>query len=445
MNTLGYIKNVIRDEFRAIVEEAKDSRVLTITFLLTIIGLVIYLQPFPNRHIYFATYYPNSDWSQLASASAEALHKTGLNITVIHTDGAVDNVAQLNDPGNQANAAFTYGLALNPNELNNIYSLGSVAFEPVWILYNKKFGEIDSLTALSKLRVGLAPTKSGSYRIAQKIFEVVGVDVENNSHFLPDSVLNNGAKLKKGEIDAVVFVSSVVDPTTKDLLDSPSIAIYDFKNASAYAKKFNSFVPLTLPADSIDIPKQVPKHDISMLATTTSLVVKKNVHPDVQLALLMGAKDANRSSQNLFFSERNQFPAYVDPSIPLSPVAEHFYDYGPPHAMRYLPYWLAGLVDRAWLLILTVLAIFYPLAKLNIHFRKFRFNLKEIPHYKQLIEIERRFYQKTPSESEKEEMLAQLDAINSHAVHSGIPINEEAAYFALLNAITLLKRKIHDA
>ena len=331
-------------------------------------------------------------------------------------------------------------------EKEGIYSLGSVGYEPIWILYNKKkIGEITHLSELTHYKVGLAPIKSGSYRIAKKLYEMIDIDVEENSHFLPDTVFNNQTKLKNGEIDAVILVSTNFDPITHDLIKSPNIAVFDFKNATAFAKQINSFVTLTLPADSISIKNHVPPRDVNLLATTTSLVVKRSMHPDLQLAILMSAKDANRNSPNLFFSKRDEFPAYRDPSIHISPVAEHFYDYGPPHAMRYLPYWLAGFVDRAWLLLLTIVALFYPLAKLNIHYRKFRFSLKEIPHYKELLEMERSLQHAPLSKAEKEEMLKRLNEINAHAIHSGVPISEEAAYFSFLNAIFLLKRKLGDS
>lgn len=442
MNTLSYLKHVIKDEFRAIRDEIKESKGLAILFALIVIGLIIYLKPFPDRHIYFATAYPNSDWTQLADRSARILDKSGLSVSVLQTDGAVDNVARLNDLTNPVNAAYTYGLALKPDDLKGIYSLGSISYDPVWIFYNKSLiGEINSLNEIAKHRVGLGPVKSGSYQIAKKIFDVKEISVDGNKHFLPDSIQNNGAKLKSGEIDAFIVVSTDFDPVTKDLLHVPNIAVFDFKNATAYAKKFNSFVALTLPEDSIDINRRVPKQNISLLATTSSLVVKKDMHPDLQLALLMAAKDANRNSPNLFFAKRGEFPRYVDPSIPISPVAEHFYDYGPPHAMRYLPYWLAGLVDRAWLLLLTIFAIFYPLAKLNIHFRKYRFSLKEIPHYKELLEIEKRLCDPSISAQDKKDILARLQIINAEAIQSGVPINEELAYFEFLNAIHLLKAK----
>jgi TRAP-type uncharacterized transport system substrate-binding protein len=445
MKTFDYIKQVILDEIKAIKEEVLDSKLLAAAFLLAIIGLLVYLKPFPDRHVNFLSGYENSDWHMLANSAVGILEKNGIEVSVITTQGAVENVARLDDEDDDANAGFTYGLALKAPEASGVYSLGSIGYEPIWILYNKKkIGEITQLTQLSKYKVGLAPVQSGSYRIAKKLYEMLGIPVESNPHFVPDTVINNQSKLKNGEIDAVILVSTNFDPVTSDLLKSPNIAVFDFKDATAFAKQNNSFVTLTLPVDSISIQGQIPPRDINLLATTTSLVVKRSMHPDLQLALLMAAKDANRNSSNLFFSRRDEFPAYRDPSIPISPVAERFYDYGPPHAMRYLPYWLAGFVDRAWLLLLTIVALFYPLSKLNIHYRKYRFSLKEIPHYKELLEMEKRLQHATLSIAEKEEMLRRLNEINTHAIHGGVPISEEAAYFSFLNAIYLLKRKLEN-
>jgi len=267
MNTLSYLKHVIYDEARAIRDEIKESKGLAIIFTLVIVGLIIYLKPFPDRHIYFATAYPNSDWNQLAEGSARILDKSGLYVNMLYTDGAVDNIVRLSDPANQVNAAYTYGLALNPDEIDEIHSLGSVSYDPVWIFYNKSLtGEIKSLHELAKYRVGLGPIRSGSYQIAKKIFGVVEIPVDGNAHFLPNAIQKNGAKLKAGEIDAFIVVSTDFDPVTKELLAASNIAIFDFKNAAAYVKKFNSFVALTLPADSIDINKHVPKENISLPA-----------------------------------------------------------------------------------------------------------------------------------------------------------------------------------
>ena len=86
MNTLGYIKYVILDEMKSIKEEVMESKILTATFILIIIGLVIYLRPFPERQVYFLSGYPGSDWAAIANNTKEILAKNDIEMSVINTE-----------------------------------------------------------------------------------------------------------------------------------------------------------------------------------------------------------------------------------------------------------------------------------------------------------------------------------------------------------------------
>lgn len=443
MSLFKYAKEVIRDEFKAIRDQFIESKGLLFAFLICLVAIVVHLDPFPDRHIHIGSSYPNSDWYNFAEHASRYLTEKGLDGQVIVTDGAVDNVKRLIDPNNPVNAAFSYGIALDDDQRKEIASLGSVSYEPIWIFYNKKtIQNLDDAHALDKFRVALGPLQSGSYAISKKLLALYGINIETNQHFIPDSFLDSEKSFLEGKVDALIVVSSIQDPIVQNLLRTPNVGLYDFKNASAFEKKFNSFESVKLPAGSVNIYPQIPAHDVDLVATTTSLVVKKTMHPDLQLALLMAMKEMNRNSNHLFFAKRDEFPAYVDPLVPISPVASRFYDYGPPQSMRYLPFWIAGFIDRAWVLLLTLLAVFYPLSKLNLHIRKLRFVVHERPHYEELLEIDSLLSSKKLSEEEKTEVNKRLDAINDHAIRNGVPVGEESHYFELLNSIYLLRRKL---
>ena len=113
------------------------------------------------------------------------------------------------------------------------------------------------------------------------------------------------------------------------------------------------------------------------------------MHPGLQLALLLSAKEVDRNSQSLFFSKRNEFPAYVDPQIELSPVAKQYYDLGLPAAMRYVPFWSAVFIERFWVLLVMVFAVLYPLMAYNFGAETFRRNLVYANYYDELIKIEK--------------------------------------------------------
>ena len=46
MNTLGYIKNVILDEFQAIKEEVRDSKILALAFVAVIVLIAVSGSPY---------------------------------------------------------------------------------------------------------------------------------------------------------------------------------------------------------------------------------------------------------------------------------------------------------------------------------------------------------------------------------------------------------------
>lgn len=443
MNLFRYASIVIKDELRAIRDQFRESKVLLIAFLVCLGGILIYLEPFHDRHIYFGSSYEGGDWYKAAIKSSEFLKKKGLDSEVVVTEGAVDNVNRLIDPNNPINATFTYGMALNEAQRNQIVSLGSVSYDPVWIFYRKdRIPHLESPRDLANYRVSMGPHGSGSYEIGKILMDVYGIQVEGNDHFISDEFEVSHQRFMDGKTDALIMVATVLDPIVQDILRTPAVELYSFSNADAFDKRFNSFEAVRLPAGSVSIYPQIPARDVSLVATTTSVVVKKDMHPDLQLAFLMTMKQINRSAQNLFFAKRNEFPAYMDPVVPISPVAARFYDYGPPETMRYLPFWIAGFVDRAWLLLLGLVAVFYPLSKLNLHIRKLRFVVHERPFYEELLEIDEMLSMRKLTQEEKDAVWNRLTTINKHAVRHGIPIGEEPHYFDLVNAIYLLRRKL---
>lgn len=443
MDTIKYLKIIVKDELKAVKEQFIESKTLLIAFLICLGGIMLYLQPFHGTDITIATSYKDSDWYEFGETISTYLDKKGLQTSVVNTDGAVDNVRQLNDPKNPVNAAFTYGAALNDVDKAGIASLGSISYDPVWVFYRKdRIKKLNDLHDLANYRVGLGPLDSGSYAISKKLFALFDVDIEGHKNFKADRFKNTEAAFLAGKLDAFILVSTYRDPVIQNLLREPGVELLSFENTAAFERKFNSFEALTLPAGSINIYPQIPAKDVQLIATTTSVVVKKDMHPDLQLAVLLALKDLIRNSPYLFFSKRNEFPRYVDPLIPISPSAAKFYDYGPPSTMHYLPFWIAGFIDRAWLLLLTLVAIFYPLSKLNLHIRKLRFMVHERPSYEELLEIDELLSTKKLTEGEKLEVMERLESINRRGIKAGVPVGQESHYFELLNAIYLLRRKL---
>lgn len=446
MKTFDYLGLVLKHELFAIKESLYELRIAFLVLLLLFGGLIVYLKPYPFSGITIATSYKGGDWYQFGEILIAPLREHEIKLEVVASNGTIENAEALIDPKNAVNAAFVYGAALSKEQVNNIYSLGSVSYDPVWIFYrNELAGKVSSIKDLAKYRVALPPKKSGSYVLTQKLFAANGIDIDNDPHFVSHSWDESSANLYAGKADVYIFLATMTDPLVQELLTSPNITLFNFTNAIAYQKKFNYLDAVTIPAGSIDIENKIPAQNISLIATTTTLAVRRDLHPALQLALLMTGKEAIQDSSRLFFSKRNEFPAYVDPSIPISPIARSYYNYGPPKAINYLPYWLVVFVDRFWLVVVAAFAIIYPLSKLNFHLRRFRFIIRERTHYEMLLRIEKEITGQRISIEDKEKLLKRLEIINKQAIDHFIPVGEEVDYFLFVNALQLLRNKIEKS
>jgi len=443
MKTFDYLGLVLKHELIAIKESLVELRIATILILLLVGGVIVYLKPFPFSGITIATSYKGGDWYQFGEAAVAPLKERGIHVDVLATNGTIENAEKLIDPKSNINAGFVYAAALSESQHKELYSLGSVSYDPVWIFYrNGLASKITSIQDLTKYRVALAPKKSGSYILTKKLFEANGIDIESNTNFVPSSWEDSRANFLSGKADVYIFIATMLDPLVQELIHSPDITLFNFANALAYQKKFSYLDTVAIPAGSIDIEKKLPAQDISLIATTTTLAVRKDLHPALQLALLMSSKQIIQDSSRLFFSKRNEFPAYVDPSIPISPMARNYYNYGPPKGTEYLPYWLVVFIDRFWFVVLAAFAIIYPLSKLNLHLRRFRFIIRERTHYAMLLKMEKEITGKQLSSEEKEKLLNKLEIINKEAILHFVPVGEESDYFLFVNALQLLRNKL---
>ena len=101
-----------------------------------------------------------------------------------------------------------------------------------------------------------------------------------------------------------------------------------------------AFFTSTTPLNGVaDLVRDYPPEDIKVLAPTANLIVRDDLHPALQALLLQAASEVNGKTG--FFQDAGEFPAYMDPMLPLSPDAERYFKSGPSFLQRYLPFWLA--------------------------------------------------------------------------------------------------------
>jgi hypothetical protein len=99
-----------------------------------------------------------------------------------------------------------------------------------------------------------------------------------------------------------------------------------------------------------------------MLAMKTSLLVREDVHPALQFLLLDAAEEVH--AQRDIFRDAGKVPAPEGVDVSLSTVARQFHASGKSFVQRHLPFWLWGIASRLLLVVVPLLAVLYPLARL---------------------------------------------------------------------------------
>lgn len=329
------------------------------------IGFVVayqFVQPAPPRSIVITTGGESGAYYQFANRYATILARSGVTLEVKTSAGSLENLARLQN--DEAQVGFIQGGVIEPNEsqdagnVTGLLSLGSVFYEPVWVFYrgDKHLGR---LTELQGKRIAIGQEGSGIRQLAQRLLEANEIPADGK--LLPLSGLIAAEELQQGRIDAAFIIAAESAPVVQVLLRSPGIKVMSFAQANAYQRRFPFLTRLTLPQGGADLVRDFPPEDIKILAPTANLIIRDDLHPALRTLLLQAVSEVHGASG--FFQSAGEFPAYMDQMLPLAPEAERYFKSGSPFLQRYLPFWLAVLIDRLIVLLVPIIALLIPLLK----------------------------------------------------------------------------------
>jgi len=444
LKTHQYLLLTIKEELLAIKEVVLEQKLLVIILLAGLITLFYLLGHISTKEIILVADQKDSSWYQIAENARKYVEAKGFKYSIRTSNGTVENAMLLKDSNSGVNVAFLIPGALNSELNKSFYSLGSFDYEPIWIFYRKGLGQLSSLRDLAKYRVGVGPILSGRYVVTEKIFSLNKVEIRNNPNFIPNTLVKQLEDFDSGKLDVLIFIGQAYDPNVRKLANNPILELYDFSEADAYTKNIPFLQKVVVPAGSFDIAERIPNKTTSLIAITTNLAVRKDADPNVQLAILMAIKEAERGTEKIFFAKRNEFPSYIDPLIEISPVAQRFYDYGPPFLLNYFPFWAATLIDRFSVFLLAILAILFPIRELAGNLMKIRLAIYENDHYAELIAINRQVTSSDLSIEALENILERLKHINEKRANQTIKAGKEARYFSFAETIGNLQSKIEQ-
>lgn len=408
-------------------------------FILLVVALLCaaywWLDPNPPKRVTLATGPAQSAYEEFGKRYASLLAKEGITVQLVPSEGSANNLQWLRE--GKVDLGFVQGgtSALTEEDSLTLESLGSLFLEPVWLFYRGPV--LTALPQLKGLRINVGTPGSGVPALMQKLFD--SNHIESGSLTIsqleqtPATVAFLG-----GELDALVFASAPESLMVQMLLQTPGVKLMDFAQSEAYSRRFAFLSPVVLPQGVVDLATNVPPHDVHLVAPTTTLLTRTTTHPALLQLFALAGNEIHGSAG--WFKRAREYPNVNNNELPMAKEAERSIQSGTPLLQRYLPFWVANLVERMWLIMGILLAVLLPLSRVVPPLYQFRVRSRIFKWYARLRDIETRFDTATPAAP----LLDELNVLDRAAQRIRVPLSYTDELYALRSNIQLVRKKLTE-
>ena len=393
------------------------------------------LSPTPPRSIAMATDPEGSISAELGKRYQEHLARNGIQVRLVPSVGAVENVARLRDPKSGISVSIIPSGITNQQQSPDLVSLGTLFYEPIWLFYR---GRIETYKGLQGLRISIGPEGSGTHALSVELLARVGI-IQRDAELLPLAAEAAAEKLTRGDINAAVVVAAWESPVVRRLLAADNITLANVRRADAFVSLYPFLSKVVLPAGVGDMVKNRPPTDVTLIAPKASLIVRNDLHPAIQYLLLEAATEIHSGPG--MFRKAGQFPAPEAIDLPLSSHAHQYYKAGPPFLQRHLPVWLAVLAQQLLVLLIPVVAVLYPLLRSLPAVYGWAMRRRVFRLYNELKRVEDQLISRDARENPTD-LIGRLDRLEERASRFRLPVSFRPLLYALRLHIALVRQRL---
>jgi len=406
--------------------------------IIGVVSLVLsYSIPAPPSTVKMATGNKGGVFEYYGRQYREIFARFNIELELRETSGAGENVKLLRDLESDVQIALVVGGVSDGKHASGLLSLGTVGNIPFWLFYSSN-EPFDRLSQFKGKRIAVGPVGSGSRSSAEQILGKAGVNSENVT-FLPFAASDAVEALNDGKADAV-WIIGVPDATAiRSLLQNPGVRMMSFPTAEAFTIIFPELVRLVLPRGVIDIDRNIPPTDVPLIGSTTKVLVRSDLHPEIVQLLLQAMVETHGA--RAIFQRSGEFPNGTDTEYPVAPAAIDFYKNGPSFMQRHLPLWLSVHVQRAIAVLVTAIAIGFPLFKLLPLAYNWITRRRLFHWYAKLQALEASF-DANPLVMHSADTRAEIERIEDAVSHIRIPLTFSDQVYNLRSHIDIVRRKI---
>ncbi len=386
-----------------------------------------------------------SPYYRYAERYQAAFKRNGVKLEVRESAGSFANLKALSDPATAVHAGFVQGGLASSKDAPELLSVGRIAYEPLWVFYSGP-QRLERLTELKGKRILVGPAGSGTASLALRLLAANGI-TEGNATLVNRELPDYVDLLAKGEADAGFLVLAPEARTIQRLLRTPQVRLMSFANADAYTQRFPFLSRMVLREGVVDFAANLPPADTTLIATTTAVLVRADAHRALVNLLTQALQEAHghptaeAGDDMRLFQRAGEFPMPSDPEFAMSEEAKRVYRSGPPFLQRYVPFWVATMIDRLLVSMVVLLPIFIPLVRFAPQIYNWSVRRRIMHWYGALKRLEASA-RSASSEAERADKLRELDRIEAAVDNIPVPLGFADRLYQLREHIELARRRL---
>jgi TRAP transporter TAXI family solute receptor len=424
--------------------ETSNVSVRELAFVILIAVLVVgsafmiayhFVRPAPPNHFVISTGNESGAYHLFAQRYKELLAHEKIEVELRTSSGSLENLNRLSATEGEYDVALIQsGITTVSEENPPARSLGALYYEPLWVFYRSPV-ELTRLTQLAGKRIAAGPEGSGTRVLAINMLKAAGAD-KPSLKLMPLGGMAAADALIAGQIDTALFVAAPDAPIVQRLLKAPDIRLMNMVHADALAQRYNYLSAVTLLRGTVDLAADIPPANVKMVAVTAHLVVRNDFHPALVSVLLQAATKVHSGAG--VFHKAGEFPAARAGDFPVSEDAVRYYKSGPPFLQRYMPFWVANLIERLLVLLVPLIAVLIPMMRIMPALYDWRIKRRIFRWYRELKEFE----VSVNEISDPAALLARLDEIEKGVSQTKVPLTYWDYVYTLRGHIELVRARL---
>ncbi len=414
--------------------------ILLIAFV-TIAAVFWFFHSAPPNTITITTGPKGSAFEVAAEKYRTILARSGVKLNILTSEGSLENLKRLGDSSFRVDIGFVQSGVTNGVNTDKLASLGSVAYEPLLVFYRSR-AALDLLGELNGKRLAIGPEGSGTRFLSTALLEANGITNGGETALLDLDADAATKALVDGTVDAVFLMSdSASTQDMRQLLHTTDIQLFSFAQADGYARRIHYLNKLELPEGALDFGKNIPAHDVYLVAPTVELIARTKLHPALIDLLLEAAREVHGNAT--LFQNRGEFPAPLKIDVPLSDEARRYYTSGKSFLYRSLPFWLASQVNRILVVIVPTLFVLIPALRFIPTAYQWQIRMRIYRAYRALLRVEKEIAAHL-SPADRKNLSGRLDHIEKTVNKMKVPASFGNDFYTLRGHIASVRNKLAD-